>query len=445
MAGINNPLAESYKLFKRAERCLLGGVDSPVRAFNYAGVKPLVIKNGRGSKVYDYDGKGYIDYVLSWGSLILGHGYPGVIRDIKKVIENGLSFGTTNEPEIELAEMILKAIPSIEKVRFVNSGTEAVMGAVRLGRGYTKKDKILKFERSYHGHADYLLIKAGSGLATMGLPASAGVPHNYIKDTLVAGYGDKKAVENIFKKHGNKIAAVIFEPCGGNYGVIPPDIDFLKYLRAITVKNRALLIADEVITGFRFDFGSLSWKLGIVPDIICLGKIIGGGLPIGAYGARKEIMNHLAPLGDVYQASTFAGNPVVMQSGLSTLRQLGKLKNKYSSLGNLAEYLAESIREIALVRDVELRVDNFGSMFSLKFKEKKQFQRFYRKLLESGVYFAQSEFEANFLSFSHTKADIDMTIKAVRIALDAIKPLRSPNAKFYVRRTETEKQENNYG
>ncbi|MBU1913134.1 MAG: glutamate-1-semialdehyde 2,1-aminomutase [Candidatus Omnitrophica bacterium] len=408
------------ELFAKAREYLVGGVNSPVRAFNYAGCDPLIIKKGRGSKVYDYDGNKYIDYVLSWGSLILGHGHPDVIKDIKKVIENGLSFGATNKHETELSEMILKAIPSIEKIRFVNSGTEAVMGALRLGRGYTKRDKILKFEHSYHGHADYLLVKAGSGLATLGLPASAGVPRDYIKDTLIVGYGDKKAVENIFKEHGNKIAAVIFEPCGGNYGVIPPDIDFLRYLRELAAKNGSLLIADEVITGFRFDFGSLSRKLGIIPDIICLGKIIGGGLPIGAYGARKEIMNHLAPLGDVYQASTFAGNPVVMQSGLSTLRELGKLKNKYSSLVELAGYLSESIRESARERNIELDVENFGSMFSLKFKEKKQFQGFYRKLLESGVYFAQSEFEANFLSFSHTNADIEKTIRLVKMALDAI-------------------------
>ncbi|MDP2921097.1 MAG: glutamate-1-semialdehyde 2,1-aminomutase [Candidatus Omnitrophota bacterium] len=407
------------ELFAEARKYLAGGVNSPVRAFNYAGCDPMIIKKGLGSKVYDYDGKVYIDYVLSWGSLILGHAHPGVIRGIKKVIKSGLSFGATNRLEIELAKIILKAIPSIAKIRFVNSGTEAVMGAVRLARGYTKRDKILKFECSYHGHADYLLVKSGSGLATFGLPASAGVPRNYIKDTLMAGYGDKKAVENIFKKHRNEIAAVIFEPCGGNYGVISPDIDFLKYLRAVTAKNRALLIADEVITGFRFDFGSLSRKLGITPDIISLGKIIGGGLPIGAYGARQEIMNHLAPLGEVYQASTFAGNPVVMQSGLSTLRELEKLKDKYSSLGELTEYLSESVRESARASNIELDVENFGSMFSLRFKEKKQFQRFYGRLLESGVYFAQSEFETNFLSFSHTRADIEKTIRGVKRALDA--------------------------
>jgi len=408
------------ELFAEAQKYLVGGVNSPVRAFNYVGVKPLIIKHGCGSKVYDYDGRAYIDYVLSWGSLILGHAHPGVISDIKKAIENGLSFGATNEREIRLAEIISNAITLIEKIRFVNSGTEAIMGALRLARGYTKRDKILKFKHSYHGHADYLLVKAGSGLATLGLPASAGVPRDFIKDTLISGYGDKKAVENIFKKHGKKIAAVIFEPCGGNYGVVSPDIDFLKYLRELTAKNGSLLIADEVITGFRFNFGALTQKLGIIPDIICLGKIIGGGLPIGAYGAREEIMNHLAPLGNVYQASTFAGNPVVMQSGLSTLKELEKLKDKYSSLSELAGYLSESIRELARALKIELNVENFGSMFSLRFKEKKHFQRFYRKLLESGVYFAQSEFEANFLSFSHTKTDIEKTINSVKIALGVI-------------------------
>jgi len=407
-------------LFAEAEKYLVGGVNSPARAFNYAGCDPLIIKKGRGSKAYDHDGNEYIDYVLSWGSLILGHAFPEVVGAVRGAVNDGLSFGATNIKETELARLIHRAIPFAEKVRFVNSGTEAVMGALRLGRGYTKRDKILKFEHSYHGHADYLLVKAGSGLATMGLPASAGVPRNFIKDTLVAGYGDKKAVENIFKKHGEKIAAVIFEPCGGNYGVIPPDIDFLKYLRAVTAKGKALLIADEVITGFRFNFSSLSQQLGIAPDIICLGKIIGGGLPIGAYGARDEIMNHLAPLGDVYQSSTFAGNPVVMQSGLSTLKELEKLKNKYSSLSELAGYLSGSIKDSARGRNIGLDVSNFGSMFSLKFKEKRQFQRFYRKLLGSGVYFAQSEFEANFLSFSHTRADIEKTIRLVKMVLDAI-------------------------
>lgn len=420
MVRIKKSSVKNHILFEKAKRYLAGGVDSPARAFNYVGGKPLVIKKGNGSKIYDYDGNKYIDYVLSWGSLILGHAYPSVIKDIKKRIDSGLSFGATNETEIELAKLICESIPFVDKIRFVNSGTEAVMGAIRLGRGYTKRDNVLKFECSYHGHADYLLVKAGSGLATLGFPASAGVPRDFVKNTLIAPYGNKEAVESIFKKYKDKIAAVIFEPCGGNYGVVPPDVDFLKYLRAITAKNRALLIADEVITGFRFNFGSLSQKIGIIPDIICLGKIIGGGLPVGAYGGRHEIMKHLAPLGNVYQASTFAGNPVVMQAGLSTLRELTKLKNRYETLGDLTGYITSAIKGAAESHDLGLRVEAFGPMFSLKFKEKGLFQRFYRKLLKSGVYLAPSEFEANFLSFSHTKADIEKTIRGINSAFNTI-------------------------
>lgn len=420
MVRIKRPLDKNNALFEKAKRYLVGGVDSPVRAFNYVGGKPVVIKKGHGSKVYDYDGNKYIDYVLSWGSLILGHAHGPVINDIKNRIDYGVSFGATNKAEIELAKLISETIPFNNRLRFVNSGTEAVMSAIRLGRGYTKRDKIIKFEKFYHGHADYLLVKAGSGLATLGLSASAGVPHDSIKNTIVIPYGDKKAVEAVFKKYGSQIALVIFEPCGGNYGVVPPDIDFLKYLRAITEKNRSLLIADEVITGFRFDFKALSFKLGIVPDIISFGKIIGGGLPVGAYAGREEIMNYLAPLGSVYQASTFAGNPIVMQAGLSTLRELARLKNKYKVLSDLTECIARVIREEAESNNIKVTVETFGSMFSVRFNEKGLFPRFYRKLLESGVYLAPSEFEANFLSFSHTKADIEKTIRGIKLAFDAI-------------------------
>ncbi len=409
------------RLFQKAERYLVGGVDSPVRAFNYVGGEPLLINKGKAAKVYDYDAKEYIDYVLSWGSLILGHAHPKVISSLRKRIDLGFSFGTTNAVEIELAKVITMAIPPIEKIRFVNSGTEAVMGAVRLARGYTRRDKIIKFAHSYHGHADYLLASSGSGLATLNIPLSEGVPSDFIKHTIIAPYGDKRYLDKIFKKYGRQIAAVLFEPVGGNYGVIPPDKAFLKYLKAITRKYGTLLIADEVITGFRFHFGSLSEKLGISSDLICLGKIIGGGLPIGAYGGTERIMNRLAPQGKVYQASTFAGNPVVMQAGLSTLRELERLKKDYPRLENFTESLTRIISREAEAQGILLAVRSSGSMFSLKFKEKEDFRKFYKGLLAQGIYFAPSEYEANFLSFAHTKKDIEKTAKAVKSALRRIK------------------------
>ena len=412
---------KNEKLFQRAKRYLVAGVSSPVRAFNYVGGNPLLIKKGKAAKIYDYDGKEYIDYVLSWGSLILGHAHPKVIGSLKKIIDLGLSFGTTNTLEIELAELICKAVPFVEKIRFVNSGTEAVMGAVRLGRGYTRRDKIIKFAHSYHGHADYLLASSGSGLATLNIAQSAGVPSDFIKHTIIAPYGDKEYLNRIFKRHGRQIAAVLFEPVAGNYGVIPPDIIFLKYLRAITKKYGTLLIADEVITGFRFHFGSLSEKFGISADLICLGKIIGGGLPVGAYGGGEKIMNHLAPQGKVYQASTFSGNPVVMQAGISTLQSLARLRNGYPRLENLTRQLSNAIRKEAGLERISLKVNSFGSMFSLKFQDKGYFRKFYRGLLEHGIYFAPSEYEANFLSFAHTRKEIEKTAKAIKSALRRVK------------------------
>lgn len=408
------------ELFSKAKRYLVGGVNSPVRAFNYVGGEPLLIKKGKGSKVYDYNNNEYLDYVLSWGSLILGHAQPAMVKDLKVKIDLGLSFGATNPTEIELAEVVIKAIPFIDKIRFVNSGTEAVMSAVRLARGYTKKDKILKFQGSYHGHADYLLASAGSGLKTLNIPQSLGVPSDFIKHTIIAPYGDKRYLDKVFRKYGSQIAAVLFEPAGGNFGVIPPNEIFLKYVRNITRKYESLLIADETITGFRFNFGSLSNKLGIKPDLICLGKIIGGGLPIGAYAGEKRIMNHLAPKGKVYQASTFSGNPIVMQAGLSTLKALAKVSHKYYYLANFARYLKEVIEETAKLRKIFLKVNSYGSMFSLKFKYKKDFRKFYEELLKQGVYFAPSEYEANFLSFAHTKKNIAKTARAIKFALAKI-------------------------
>jgi glutamate-1-semialdehyde 2,1-aminomutase len=416
----NLGIKKNTKLFRTAKKYLVGGVNSPVRSFNYVGIDPILIRKGKGSKIYDYDGKKYIDYVMGWGSIILGHANASVIKEIKQTAELGLSFGTTNKSEIELAGAIREAIPYIEKIRFVNSGTEAVMGAIRLARGATGRDKILKFKNSYHGHADYLLTKGGSGLATLNIPYSEGVPKDFVKDTLTADFADNGQTRTIFKKHGRSIAAVIVEPVGGNYGVIPPDIGQLKWLRKITKKYGTLLIFDEIITGFRFGFGSFAQDAGVKPDLICLGKIIGGGLPIGAYGGRSNIMKRLAPLGKVYQASTFSGNPVTMKSGLSTFKTLKKLKNGYAKIDNLTKHLVISIWRAAWKHGVALKINSYGSMFSIKFVDNKKFRIFYKAMLEKGVYLAPSEFEANFLSFAHTKNDIANTINAAKEALGRI-------------------------
>jgi len=414
MAKINS------KLFFKAKKYLVGGVDSPVRSFRYVGGQPVVIKAGKGSTLYDYEGKSYIDYVLSFGALILGHAHPQVVKALKHKIESGFSFGATNTSEIALAKTITRAIPFIDKIRFVNSGTEAVMGALRLSRGYTGRVKILKFSNSFHGSADYLLAESGSGLATLNIATSAGVPQDFIKHTLVAPYGNISAVEKLFKGYGKEIAAVIVEPVGGNYGVIPPDINFLNGLRRITRKAGSLLVFDEVITGFRFHYGSSAQDFGVTPDLICLGKIIGGGLPIGAFGGRAEVMRHLAPDGNVYQASTFAGNPVVMQAGLKTLEILANSRREYQRINALTDYLSQSLREGAVRRGIDIDVVNYKSMFSLKFRQKKQFTIFYRHLLKKGVYFAPSEFETDFLSFAHTNKDIAKTLDATLSAISAI-------------------------
>ncbi|MEW6101697.1 MAG: glutamate-1-semialdehyde 2,1-aminomutase [Candidatus Omnitrophota bacterium] len=411
----------THNLFKKARKYLVGGVDSPVRAFGSVGGEPVLLKSGKGSQVVDYDGNKYIDYVLSWGALILGHAFSQVVAEVRKAASLGFSFGTTNKQEVELAGFIHDAIPVCEKIRFVNSGTEAVMGAIRLARGYTGRNKILKFEHSYHGHADYLLAKAGSGMATLGISASEGVPDSFVRNTLVVPWEDEQLLKAAFRKHGKDIAAVIFEPVGGNYGVIYPNLDFIRYLRKITQENGALLIADEVITGFRFNFGSFVYEYGIKPDLICLGKIIGGGLPVGAFGGRERIMNHLAPLGEVYQASTFSGNPIVMRSGLATLKSLEKRKADYGCLNDFTSGLVQNLQAEALKQDVDLQVSYFGSMFSISFKNKVDFPRFYKKLLSHGVYFAPSQFEANFVSFAHTQGDLRKTVSAITQSLAYLK------------------------
>ena len=409
-------MPQGKRLWQEAKKYLVGGVDSPVRSFRYVGGEPLLIKKGKGSSVWDYAGKRYIDYVLSWGALILGHAHPLIVSAVRKAAKDGMGFGTTHRSEIELARAIHRAIPFIEKIRFVNSGTEAVLGALRLARAVTGRDKILKFEGGYHGCADYLLAKAGSGLATLSIPVSAGVPKDFIKQTLVAFERNINVIEKIFEKEGQDIAAVIIEPVGGNYGVILPDRYFLKGLRQITKRFGALLIFDEVITGFRFHYGSFAELVAITPDLICLGKIIGGGLPVGAYGGPDRIMKHLAPEGNVYQASTFSGNPVVMATGLATLKVLEASASRYRSLDDLAQRLVSGLRSEAQHKGVDLKASQFMSMFGMKFKDKKKFSLFCRRMFGNGVFLAPSEYESNFLSFAHRQVDIDETIKAASIA-----------------------------
>jgi len=411
---------ENNLLFEQAERRLVGGVNSPVRSFNCVGGNPLLIKKGRGSKIFDYDGNTYVDYVLSYGALILGHVYPKVVESLKKAAEDGFSFGATNLGEIKLAELIQEVVPCIKKIRFVNSGTEAAMGAVRLARGHTGRDKVVKFRNAYHGHADYFLTKGGSGLASLQIPLSKGVPKDFVKHTIVADYGDKNLVERIFKKYGTQIAAVVVEPVGGNYGVVTPDVSFLKYLRRITKKFGTVLIFDEVITGFRFHYGCVADIFGIRPDLICLGKIIGGGLPIGAFGGADKIMDNLAPLGKVYQASTFAGNPIVMATGIATLKVLSSLQNRYDELRSIAEDLCRAIEDSAKQYNIDLDISGYGSMFSFRFRAKNQFQRFFKKMLDCGIYFAPSQYEASFVSFAHSAKDIEKTKLLVKRALKTV-------------------------
>ncbi len=404
-------------LLKKAQELFIGGVNSPVRSLGYVGREPILIKRAKGSRVYDYDGRSYIDYVLSWGSLILGHARHDVIGDLKNAISSGLSFGMTTGAEVELAEIICDAIPFVKKIRFVNSGTEAVMGAIRLARAATGRDLIVKFDRSYHGHADYLLAKAGSGLSTLSIASSSGVPKDFIKYTRIAPRDDLDFIERLFKKDGKRIAAVLVEPVGGNYGVLPPDIDFLKALRSITKRYGALLVFDEVITGFRFGFGSFAQELNIEPDLICLGKIIGGGLPIGAYGGTARIMKNLAPEGRAYQGSTFSGNPVVMQAGISTISELKKMKAGYKRIKTMAEALVYSIKSVSEAKGIDMEAAVYGSMFSFKFKNKDDFVAFYCRMLQEGIFFAPSEFEANFVSFAHTWKDLDKTIVSAKKVL----------------------------
>ncbi|MDR5602793.1 glutamate-1-semialdehyde 2,1-aminomutase [Staphylococcus coagulans] len=423
--------SESIKAFEKAEKLMPGGVNSPVRAFKSVDTPAIFMDHGEGSRIYDIDGNEYIDYVLSWGPLILGHRDPKVIEEIHKVVDRGTSFGASTLEENRLAELVIERVPSIEKVRMVSSGTEATLDTLRLARGYTGKNKIIKFEGNYHGHSDSLLIKAGSGVATLGLPDSPGVPEGTAKNTITVPYNDLDAVRYAFEQYGDDIAAVIVEPVSGNMGVVPPINDFLQGLRDITQENDALLIFDEVMTGFRVGYNCAQGYFDVIPDLTCLGKVIGGGLPVGAFGGRKEIMDHIAPSGDIYQAGTLSGNPLAMTSGYMTLSQL--TPESYDYFNQLGDMLEEGLKEIFNRYGIPLTVNRAGSMIGFflnegpvtNFKEANAsdlelFRVLYRELAEQGIFLPPSQFEGMFLSTAHTKDDIQQTLKAFDTALERI-------------------------
>jgi glutamate-1-semialdehyde 2,1-aminomutase len=412
--------AKSGELFRRAQASIPGGVNSPVRAFRSVGGDPVFIARGEGSHLFDADGNEYIDYVGSWGPLLLGHRHPAVIRALEEALEIGTSFGAPTEREIELAEEIGDAVPSIEMVRLVNSGTEATMSAVRLARGFTGRDLTVKFEGCYHGHVDSLLVKAGSGLATLGIADTQGVPRAFCDTTIALPFNCPEAVEDAFDTHGERIASVIVEPVVGNMGCVPPAPGFLPFLREITARYDALLILDEVMTGFRLARGGAQELYGIHPDLTTLGKVIGGGLPIGAYGGRADIMRCVAPVGPVYQAGTLSGNPLAVSAGLAMLRHIKTHPEIYAQLEARAARLTASVPS-------DVTVNRVGSMFTFFFTDQpvtdyesakqsdtERFGRFFRLMLERGIYLAPSQFEAAFLSAAHSDADIDRTLEAAR-------------------------------
>ena len=420
--------SRSTKLFSEAQQLIPGGVNSPVRAFRSVGGQPRFIKRAKGSRLYDVDGNTYIDYILSWGPMILGHAPSSVISAIKTAAGQGTSYGAPTELEVQLARQIHIAFPSMEKVRLVSSGTEAVMSAIRVARGFTRRDNILKFEGCYHGHSDYLLAKAGSGLATLGIPDSLGVPGDFAKHTLTAPYNDISAVRHIVKEHGKRLACIIVEPIAGNMGVVPPSHEFLQGLRTLTTENDILLIFDEVISGFRVAYGGAQALYGIKPDLTVLGKIIGGGLPVGAYGGRNDIMDLIAPSGPVYQAGTLSGNPLAVSAGLATLKQL-RAKGIYKNLDARAATLAKGIGEAAKKFGITLTQTRVGSMLtsfftpgpvvdwnSAKRSDTKRYGQFFHLMLDQGIYLAPSQFEAAFLSTAHTSSDIEKTIRAAHTA-----------------------------
>ncbi|CUU01757.1 glutamate-1-semialdehyde 2,1-aminomutase [Candidatus Thermokryptus mobilis] len=417
---------KSEKLFKKALNLIPGGVNSPVRAFKAVNSKPLFITKASGSKIWDADGNKFIDYVMSWGPLILGHAHPEVISAVKNVLKNGTSYGAPTEIEVKLAELIKKMMPSVELVRMVNSGTEATMSAIRLARAYTGRKKIIKFEGCYHGHADSFLVKAGSGATTLGIPSSPGVPDEMAGLTLNAKFNDINSVEKLVKENKNEIACIIVEPVPGNMGVVLPEDNFLLKLRQICDEEKILLIFDEVITGFRLAPGGAQEFFGVKADLTTLGKIIGGGFPVGAYGGKKEIMELVAPSGPVYQAGTLSGNPVAMTAGYTTLKILYENRKRiYKQLEEKAKTLAENFKAISKKNNVKIQINQIASMMTVFFAESEvkdygtalksdtnKFARFFNLMLENGVYLPPSQFEAMFLSTAHSDDDIEKTIIA---------------------------------
>jgi len=416
----------SDKLWIEANKVLVGGVNSPVRAFKGVGGTPFFATSGRGPYINDADGNSIIDYVLSWGPLILGHAHPRVVEAVTKALENGASFGIPTEAEIRLAERIVAHYPSIQKVRLVNSGTEATMSAIRLARGCTQRDGVVKIEGCYHGHVDSLLVKAGSGLATFGVPTSPGIPAAFAQCTLTIPFNDIETAHTLFESHGDNIACLIIEPVVGNAGVIPPEPGYLEALRTLTQQHGTLLIFDEVMTGFRVAMGGAQQRYAITPDLTTLGKVIGGGLPIGAYGGPAEIMDHLSPVGPVYQAGTLSGNPLATAAGLATLEILEQ-PGVFEGIENTMNQLCEGLGEIARETNLPVYQTQVGTMACLFFNEKpvrnyaeadrsntQRYAQFFHAMLDHGVYFAPSQFEACFMSSAHTTTQIDQTLSAAR-------------------------------
>ena len=430
--GVGIPRApRSEKLFERANRSLVGGVDSPVRAFGSVGGTPRFMVRGKGARITDADGRTYVDYCGSWGALLLGHAHPDVVRAVRQAAGRGTSFGAATEAEVDLAERVKELVPSVELVRFVNSGTEATMSAVRAARGFTDRDRILVFEGGYHGHADQFLVGAGSGVAAVGLPRSAGVPEGKLEDTLVATYNDLEGVRDLYGLHGDSIAAILVEPVAGNMGVVAPEPRFLEGIRKLATDHGSVLIFDEVITGFRVSPGGAQGRYGVRPDLTCLGKVLGHGLPVAAYGGRREIMEKVAPLGPVYQAGTLAGNPLAMAAGLAALRHVRP--PLYASLEKTSARLEKGLSEAASDAGVSLRVQRVGSMVGLFFldepvrhyadartMDKTAYARFFWAMMRRGVYFPPAPFETAFVSTAHTAAEVDRTVEAAAAALKEV-------------------------
>ena len=417
--------SKSSELYNRACQLIPGGVNSPVRAFKSVGMNPLYIERGEGAYVYDADGNKYLDFVGSWGPLILGHADPDIVAAITEAAAKGTSFGACSPYEVEMAELVHSFFPSMEMVRMVNSGTEATMSAIRLARAFTGRNKIIKFEGCYHGHADSFLIKAGSGLLTLGIPGTPGITEHTAADTLVASFNNIQSVEALLATHSNQVAAIIIEPVMANAGVILPDFNFLGNLRQLATVHNALLIFDEVITGFRVAKGGVQEISGVIPDLTCLGKIIGGGLPVGAFGGRKDIMQQLAPEGPVYQAGTLSGNPLAMAAGIATLKKL-QAPRFYEKLNENAIQLELGIIDLLEKHNKKVAINRIGSMFTMFFysgevhtyaqamqSDSQLYARYFREMLEQGIYLAPSQFEASFLSFVHEKTEIDLTLEAM--------------------------------